>query len=309
MSQANAEVELIRAINAVRGRDWAAAADLTTSLRREFPSHELGYEVGANAARMLRRFDEAARIRDEAARRFGASFWLALEQTLAAQAVEDWAGVYEAAARLRAQFPDQRAGYQLGITAARELRRLADATAVARAALEKFQGEAWVVLAQLTIALAQGDSAETLRLAAALRASDPAEPRGYSLAVGTLRGLERFDEALALLREAEPRFAAEPWFKTRSAEIAALRGDPYGLLRSWPRSPPCRRRRPRPIGRRSQSSLACTAPAPRLPPRSSRASDMGSAVPCSSPARTTLTAIRSTKRSMRGTRNCSRNSE
>ena len=100
------------------------------------------------------------------------------------------------------------------------------------------------MLAQLTIALAQGDSAETLRLAAALRASDPAEPRGYSLAVGTLRGLERFDEALALLREAELRFAAEPWFKTRSAEIAALRGDRVrtapllAALAALPKAPP-----------------------------------------------------------------------
>ncbi len=203
--------ELIEQARNARGRDWPRAAEATAALRNQFPDMPIGYEIGAAAARSLRRFEEASAILTEAASRFPDRPWVISEQAWTTQALNDFDETRRLAAELRDRFPEVGAGYHVGAAAARSLLRFEEAKAILAEAASRFPDRAWVISEQAWTAQALDDFHEARRLGAELRDRFPDVGDGYHVGVAAARSLRRFDEAKAILAEAASRFPDRPW--------------------------------------------------------------------------------------------------
>jgi tetratricopeptide (TPR) repeat protein len=123
----------------------------------------------------------------------------------------DWTAAAEAAAELRRSFAGLRVGYEVGAAALRALRRFDEATAVLAEAESHFSGQAWLLIAQASVAQAAGNNVEAQRLALEARRRFPDNGAAYRIALSAARSLQRFDEASAIAAEAVARFPHEAW--------------------------------------------------------------------------------------------------
>ena len=201
------------------------AAEAAADLRRRFPEHQAGYEVGAAALRALRRFDEATIILTEAESHFSGQAWLLIEQASMAQAMGDFVAAQRLAFEMRGRFPDNEAPYRIGLTAARSLRRFDEASTIAAAAVLRFQGKAWPVVEQAQNAYACGNAKKADRLAAELRSRFPGNEAGYRFGSMAARSLRLFDKAASIQAAAPPPFADRIWMGIEKARTAQARGD------------------------------------------------------------------------------------
>ena len=216
---------LLKRANDSRGRDWPAAADAAAELRARCPERPVGYEIGAAAARALRRFDEAAAILSEALNRFADPPWLITEQTWTAHARGDTDEARRWAAELRRRFPEQPAGYHIGSASARALRRFDEAEEILAAASTRLADAPWLLSEQAWIAYARGDTDEARRVAAELRRRYPGERSGYQIGGQMARALQQFDEAKAIALAASAQFPTEGWPISLQALNASAHGD------------------------------------------------------------------------------------
>jgi tetratricopeptide (TPR) repeat protein len=187
------------------------ALRLGTELRERFPDNPAGYQIGSVAARALRRFDEASMIIAEAAARFPTYVWPLVEAAWLASLRADAETAARLAEALRASFPDNPAGYQVGSAAARALHRFDEASTIVAEALARFPTEISPLVESAWLAVARGNLDEAIRMAAELRVRFPANSVGYQIGVAFLRQRSHMEEAEALLRKATICFPSESW--------------------------------------------------------------------------------------------------
>jgi tetratricopeptide (TPR) repeat protein len=143
----------------------------------------------------------------------------------------DWVRARGLAEEMRLRFPDDPTGYQIGVAAARELRKFDEAFAIIAEGKARFPLEAWPVAEGAWIARARGDADEAMRLAAELRTRSPNDPAGYQVGLFAARELRKFDEAFAISADAIARFPTEAWPVTEAAWTARARGDAGAAMR------------------------------------------------------------------------------
>jgi tetratricopeptide (TPR) repeat protein len=217
--------DLVKQARDARSRDWPAAAKLTAELRERFPNSQVGYEVGAAAARALRQFDEASAILTEAVQRFADQPWVASQQAWTAhvRAVTwtklDGGSRFARPISTRARRISNRCGRR---TRPATIRR---GGAILTEAVQRFADQAWVAFQQAWTAHARGDLDEARRLAADLRNRFPQEQDGYQIGAAAARALRQFDKASTILTEAVQRFADQPWVASQQAWTAHIGGN------------------------------------------------------------------------------------
>jgi tetratricopeptide (TPR) repeat protein len=195
---------------AARG-DFIAAESIAEGLLRQSPDQPEGYQIGSLAARNQGRPDKAAAVLDAARERFPGQAWLLFEEGWGAFTRGDRVEALEFAAQLRARFPDNPAGYQLGAAAGRKLGWLSEATAIASQARERFPDFAWPLEEEGWTALARDDAIKAAASGSELRARFPENANGFWVGFAAARELMRFDEAAALLAEARASFPQQNW--------------------------------------------------------------------------------------------------
>jgi tetratricopeptide (TPR) repeat protein len=135
----------IAAARAARaGGDDKAARRFAETLRQRFADAREGYQIGAQAARNLVRYEEALAIAAEAARRFPAEAWPAIETAWTLRADGDLEQAALAAEALRARFPDKPEGYRVGVAVLQDADRLDEIQALLDKARRQFPAEDWV---------------------------------------------------------------------------------------------------------------------------------------------------------------------
>jgi len=219
------EAELVAQLRESWPRDPTATTAFSAQLRDRFPKNHSGYQVGAAAARALRKFDEARSILTEATRRFADQAWITVEHAWLAQACGDTERAGLLATDLRERIPDHYAGYHIGAATARACRNFDDAHAILSEAERRFSDQAWVMVEQALLAQACGDTERARQLAADLRARIPTHYAGYQVGSAAARAAKEFDDAEAILTEAARRFPDQAWVVSDQAWLAHARGD------------------------------------------------------------------------------------
>ncbi len=195
---------------AAQGRKKEALR-LAAELRARFPDDGAGYQIGASSARELGRLDEADAIASRGLEKFTGAAWplVELSWTRRAQQRREEAG--DLATRLRQRFPENPAGYQLGVICARELGRLDEGDELAEIAMVRFPSAPWPILEAAVNAFARGDFAGAMGLAWRARERFPDNPAAYRLAALYARESNELERARDLFRDAAERFSPSPW--------------------------------------------------------------------------------------------------
>jgi tetratricopeptide (TPR) repeat protein len=219
------ETDLVKRARDAQGRDWPAATEAAFELRQRFPDNRAGYEIGAAAARMQWRLEEASALAAEAAKRFPGQPWLMVEQASIALARGDANHARALAQELRGRFPEDAAGYRIGAAAARSAMLLDEAEAIAQSAIARFPNADWPLSLPALNESARGRTDEAIRLAEELRVRYPEADSGYYFGAMWLRSRNRLDEAEAMLRAAPPALSSRAWFAQRASELASLQAN------------------------------------------------------------------------------------
>jgi tetratricopeptide (TPR) repeat protein len=206
-------------------RDWPNTALLARQLRERVPGLPTGYQLGAAAARGMKRLDEAASILEGITERFPNEAWPLAELAWTAKARGDRPAVIRLVAELIGRFPDKVGGYQIGFTLAMEMQRYQEASEFAAVARQRFPDKPWPLAFAAMVAHDSGDAAAAARITAELRLRFPDEVAGYEVGAVAARSLQRFDEADALLAAARARFPDATWPLTEQVYTAQGRGD------------------------------------------------------------------------------------
>lgn len=143
----------------------------------------------------------------------------------------DWFREEALAENLRTRFPDVAAGYQIGASALREMRRFDEASAVVAEARERFPNEPWPLAEAAWIARTCRDVGETIRLSAELRSRFADNPAGYQIGAIALREMRQFDEAALVAAAGMNHFPAEAWPIAEAAWTARALNDGETAIR------------------------------------------------------------------------------
>jgi tetratricopeptide (TPR) repeat protein len=123
----------------------------------------------------------------------------------------DWPRASALAAKLREHFPDDPAGYRIGVNSARGLNSLAEAASLALEARRRFPTEPWPLIEDGLNFLRSNEYEAAKSTAAELRERFPASSGGYCIGSAAARNMGRIAEANALANDARLRFPAELW--------------------------------------------------------------------------------------------------
>jgi tetratricopeptide (TPR) repeat protein len=182
--------------------DWPEAARRWETVRMRAPDVQVGYTAGATALRELGRMDEAVALLDEAARRFPGELKVTIEQAWLAQARRDWPEAARHWDAVRAQLPDEEAGYTAGARALREQGRADEAERLLREAIARFPDRRSPLTEYAWLAYISYEWPEAAERWAAVRARFPDHAEAYALGARALGELRRYEEAEPLLAEA-----------------------------------------------------------------------------------------------------------
>jgi tetratricopeptide (TPR) repeat protein len=225
MAEERTLADLRQAVEDALGRDWPQALVLGRELVRRFPGHPSGYQAEAAAARALKLFDHATEIIGRAAERFPSSPWPLIETAHTAQARGDDAEAAFLAARLRREFPDSEAGYQIGVRAGWRLVRNDEILALAVEATRRFPERQWPWIHAALAERARGDHQAALARAEEAIRRFPAAEEPYKIAAAAARQLNQVARAAEVAAEALSRFPDSPWPWIEAARAASADGD------------------------------------------------------------------------------------
>jgi tetratricopeptide (TPR) repeat protein len=187
--------------------DSAYAADRAPS-----PSHAdaeaLGKQASGLDANYL--FDQADAVMRSAIASFPRSVSLFAKYTRMALQRGDWHGALERAQQMREGFPADPGGYEDGLKALRELRRLEEASALLKEAAAKFAEEPWPLREAAFLAEAKDDmtAAEECWEMLCTRFSDNKD--AWTQKIGFYRRCGRLEATDETLRGAIDRFPSDP---------------------------------------------------------------------------------------------------
>jgi tetratricopeptide (TPR) repeat protein len=173
------------ALLAIAAGNPAQARGLAANLRRRFPNHPAGYEVGSIAARAMQNLAEAAAHNEAAMARFPNDIWPWKEAAWNARARGDLAAAIRHTETLRQKFPEKPDGYQLGCKFLRLAGRFDEAEALARQAATLFPDQTWPEAERAAALHTRANRAASARLAAAL-ATTPDPPPAAKPAAGRI---------------------------------------------------------------------------------------------------------------------------
>jgi tetratricopeptide (TPR) repeat protein/predicted O-methyltransferase YrrM len=205
--------------------DWVVMAARYTVLRIRFPDEVLGYQGGAHALRELGRLDEADALLEAAMSRFPNEPKVFIDYGRIAEGRKDWTGMADRFAKVRQHFPDHSLGYTGTAQALSILGRIADAEGLLEAGQQRLPNEAALFIDHARMAELRRDWVALESRCASLRERFPDEPLPYAGGAMALRNLGRYDEADALLTDADLRFPINSAFWVEYARSADDRGD------------------------------------------------------------------------------------
>ncbi len=206
-------------------RDWAVMAARYTVLRIRFPDEVLGYRGGAHALRELGRLDEADALLEAAISRFPDEPKIFIDYGRIAELRQDWPDMANRFAEVRQRFPDNVSGYTGSAQALSAIGRITDAEALLEAGQVRLPNEAALFVDHAHMAELRGDWVALESRCASLRERFPDEPWPYAGGAMALRTLGRYDEADALLTDADLRFPINSAFWVEYARSADDRGE------------------------------------------------------------------------------------
>ena len=187
-------------------RDWVVMAARYTVLRIRFPDEVLGYRGGARALRELGRLDEADALLKAAMSRLPNEPSIFIDYGRIAELRSDWPGMANRFAEVRQRFPDNCSGYTGSAQALSTIGRVADAEALLEAGQVPLPNEAALFVDHARMAELRHDWVALESRCASLRERFPDEPWPYAGGAMALRSFGRYDEADALLTDADLRF-------------------------------------------------------------------------------------------------------
>jgi len=217
--------------------DLAEAARRWELMRSQIPDHPVSYVMGVAMLRELSRLEEAEALAEAGLIRFPeeAAIW-----NQHAQTAFDRHDLPEAARRweeTRIRFPDVVDGHSMSAMALRELGRLDDAEALAKAGVVRFPEDAGIAIQYAWTAYVRPNWPEVRPDALArwedVRHRFPDNSEGYAMNAHALLRLGRLDEAEAVISEAAKRFPTDYQVLVYRAQTAARRRDWPEALRRW----------------------------------------------------------------------------
>jgi tetratricopeptide (TPR) repeat protein len=206
-------------------RDWVVMAARYTVLRIRFPDEVLGYRGGAQARCELGRLDEADALLEVAMNRFPNEAKVFTDYGRIAEYRKDWPAMADRFAEVRHRFPDNSEGYTGSAQALSMIGRVDDAESLLEAGQQRLPNDAAVFVDHAHMAELRRDWLALESRCAALRERFPDEPWPYAGGAMALRNLGRYDEADALLTDADLRFPINASFWVEYARSADDRGD------------------------------------------------------------------------------------
>jgi tetratricopeptide (TPR) repeat protein len=209
------------------------AAARWDAARIRFPERWLCYVGEALAFCHLGRLDEAEALLCDAMDRFPDEPQPVLDHARVALLRRDWK---EAAARwqkARSRFPERSITCLGEAWALRELGHLDEAEALLREAIDKFPGEAQLVVDYARVSEARGDWPEATCRWEAARRQSPSDIAGFIGGAIALREMRQFGQAEDLLRETIADFPANAQIWSLYADLATRRNDWAGALARW----------------------------------------------------------------------------
>ena len=220
--------------------DWKDVAERARAFRERFPDGLLGWQSGFNALLKLDCNEEADHLLVEVEAVFGKTGeqfagreWLLAVATAAAARRGAWQEASERAANLREVFPSNDQGWIVGLRSLRLTKRLTEAQALLKEAEAAHQDKIWMWQEAAALLQATGKTAEAAQQWRRVREALPDQQSGYIGGFQTSLTLGLFEEAEALLREAERRFPPAPLLMSQAATLAQRRGDDREAARYW----------------------------------------------------------------------------
>jgi tetratricopeptide (TPR) repeat protein/predicted O-methyltransferase YrrM len=206
-------------------RDWVVTAARYTVLRIRFPDEVLGYGGGARALRELGRLDEADPLLEAAMSRFPGEPKVFIDHARIAEIRKDWAGMASRFDVVRQRFPDHEAGYTGSAQALSAVGKIVEAETLLESGQQRLPNQASLFVEHARMAELRRDWVALEQRCASLRERFPDEPWPYAGGAMALRNLGRYDEADALLTDADLRFPINSSFWVEYARSADDRGD------------------------------------------------------------------------------------
>jgi tetratricopeptide (TPR) repeat protein len=184
---------------AVQRQDWTQAARQAEALRRQSPSHPVGYMVGSHALRQLLRFDEAEATLLQAPVALRSEEWYLQEDTWIAHSRGDRETALRKADETLARFPANKSSLSIKANILRLQGRFAEAEQVVTGSALSFADDDQLLTELIHIKQASGD----------------------------------LDAAEALLRQLIDLSPMNAWAYETRAIIAQTRGDTAEAERRW----------------------------------------------------------------------------
>ena len=222
--------------------DLVVAVGQAEKLRRLFPDAEPGYQLGAQMHREAGRLQDAAEVLLEANARFGDKFWVLSERLLLAQKSGNLEKTLEEARLLQQHFPAALLGWQIGFNAYQKLGRreatdklLVEAEAAVGQGRDWFPEKEWLLAAATLAACERSDWPKACQLATTLREVVPNRDQGWIVGLRGLRLTKRFEEAEALLKQAEAAQPGKTWLLEEAASLFQATGRTAEAAQQWQR--------------------------------------------------------------------------
>lgn len=213
--------------------DWRSVERRAAVLVERFPEQSSGYLILAYAHRGLKQFEYAECVLADGARRFPDATEFQMEGCWLALGQENWSLAADRSARLRSILPTAPAGYQVGVTALRNLKRWDEAEAVLAAAAHSGAPAEWIPSESLRLAEQRGSAEKVVALVEQIVGGTPAEAAAYPVGARAYRKLGRLAEAERLLDRAMAHLPPSVQVLSEFAGVAQDRKDWTEADRRW----------------------------------------------------------------------------
>ena len=225
---------LVRVALARERGDLAEACAVADHAGQLFPAEPVRCRKDIALLRAKQRFAEAIARLEEARRWYPGDRWPLVDGAWIARQAQDSESALRFAELLRTQFPDEAAGYLVGLFSLRQTGRLDAAEAVLFEAVVRFPAADWPLIEGAWLAQRRAAWGDAVGRAAELRTRLPAEQAGYQIGAFALVQERRYAEAEAVLCQAMERIEPQqPWLMAEYARLAQRRGDWDEAERRW----------------------------------------------------------------------------
>jgi tetratricopeptide (TPR) repeat protein len=223
---------LTYANSALDNNDHRRAAEIWKQLSADYPPDQVQTPLALRVMIRMRLFDEATTRMRNGRRRHPRDHFFLHGLAQVAQAKLDHEEALSIYVELRKRFPGVMEGYTSAAESLRVMKRLDEAEALVKPALDQFPDQINPLLEYARIAVAREDWEEALIRWKAVRARF----LYFGSFVGSAQALSqlgRYEESEELLQQARYLFGTDPGPLTEYARIAEVKGDIPEALERW----------------------------------------------------------------------------